>query len=95
MLEVLQLEKRPEDDQLTQKEIILTWFLKHPEMELMKHEVNRTIVPWVLRGSVARALRELVKDGWLEKVDSNRKTDFGIYGHVWKLRDKFQQELVD
>ena len=77
-----------------QEEIILNYFLANPDKEMAKHEVKKEVVPYMLRGSVARALRSLVRRGWLVKVEGVSTSDFGITCSTWQLNSKLYQMKV-
>ena len=82
----------------TQEDKILAFFEDNPDGYFQKHQIHALVMPDALISSVQRALRNLTRVGYLEKMPLKEKSAISPYGkevHVWKLRRAREKAIED
>ena len=69
----------------TQEERILEFFKRHSRSELCPFEVAHILFPGTPITSIRRAMTNLTKKGYLEKLDKFKPGAYGKQNHVWRL----------
>ena len=82
----------------TQERKVLAFFEANPDGYFQKHQIHTLVMPNDLVSSVQRALRNLTKSGYLQKMPLKEKSAISSYGkevHVWRLKKARKEEIEE